>query len=383
MALHFAESEFADRRLRVVAELRRRGLAGLLVFRQDSMYYLTGYDTAGFAFFQCLFLGADGRLILVTRLPDLMQARRTSVIEDIRIWTDCDQSNPLRDLQDVLKEEGCYGETLGVELDALGLTGLWHQRLTLALTGFCGLTDVSDLVARQRAVKSPAEIVYIKKAAALADEALEEANRLAVPGAFEGDILAAMQSLFFKADGDHPAMEFIIGSGRDALLCRYFSGRRHLESQDQMTLEFAGSFRHYHAALMRTILTGRASGEQRRMYLACREALVACEESLVPGRNFGTVFDVHAKVMDEAGYGECRLNACGYGLGASFPPSWVDWPMLYTGNPALVEPGMTIFLDMFLMDTRRDLTMSLSETVLVTEEGSERLSAASLDLVVN
>ena len=239
MALHFAESEYADRRLRVVAELRRRGLAGLLVFRQDSMYYLTGYDTAGFAFFQCLFLGADGRLILVTRLPDLMQARRTSVIEDIRIWTDRDQSNPLRDLQDVLKEEGCHGETLGVELDAFGLTGLWHQRLTLALTGFCGLTDVSDLVARQRAVKSPAEIVYVRKAAALADEALEEANRLAVSGAFEGDILAAMQSLFFKADGDHPAMEFIIGSGRDALLCRYFSGRRHLESQDQMTLEFA------------------------------------------------------------------------------------------------------------------------------------------------
>ena len=87
--------------------------------------------------------------------------------------------------------------------------------------------------------------------------------------------------------------------------------------------------------------------------------------------------------MDEARYDECRLNACGYGLGASFPPSWVDWPMLYTGNPALVEAGMTIFLDMFLMDTRRDLTMSLSETVLVTEEGSERLSAASLSLVVN
>ena len=347
------------------------------------MYYLTGYDTAGFVFFQCLVLGADGRLILLTRLPDLMQARRTSVIEDVRIWTDGDQARPLRDLKDVLEEVGCQGESVGVELDAWGLTGLWHQRLTASLAGFCRLSDVSELVARERALKSPAEIACVRKAAALADEALEEAKRLAVPGAFEGDILAAMQSICYKADGDHPAMEFIIGSGRDALLCRYFSGRRHLEPEDQMTLEFAGSFRHYHAALMRTVLTGRASDRQRSMYRACREALVACEESLAPGVAFGTLFDVHAKVMDEAGFGECRLNACGYGLGASFPPSWVDWPMLHHGNPALAEPGMTLFLDMFLMDPRRDLTMSLSETVLVTERGSERLSAASLDLVVN
>lgn len=383
MALHFAADEFADRRRRVVAELRRRDLAGLLIFRQDSMYYLTGYDTAGFVFFQCLFLGADGQLVLLTRLPDLMQARRTSVIEDIRIWADRDQADPLQDLKDVLGEVGCRDETLGVELDAFGLTGLWHQRLTTSLAGYCLLVDASDLVARQRAVKSPAEIAYIRRAAALADEALAEANRLAVPGAFEGDILAALQSLYFKADGDHPAMEFIIGSGHDALLCRYFAGRRHLEAQDQMTLEFAGSYRHYHAALMRTILIGTVSDHQRDMYRACREALVACEETLVPGGDFGAVFDAHAKVMDEAGFKDCRLNACGYGLGASFPPSWVDWPMLYSGNPEVAEPGMTIFLDMFLMDADRGLAMSLSETVLVTNTGSERLSTASLDLVIN
>jgi len=382
MALHFSEDEYADRQRQVAVELRRRNLAGLLVFRQDSMYYLTGYDTAGFVFFQCLFLGADGRLVLLTRLPDLMQAKRTSVIEDIRIWADRDQADPLQDLKDVLDEAGCREETLGIELDAFGLTGLWHQRLTTSLAGYCLLHDASDLVARQRAVKSPAEIVYVRKAAALADEALAEANRLAVAGAFEGDILAAMQSLYFKADGDHPAMEFIIGSGQDALLCRYFSGRRHLEPEDQMTLEFAGSYRHYHAALMRTILIGTPCDYQHKMYQACHEALIACEKSLVPGGEFGAVFDVHAEVMDEAGFKGCRLNACGYGLGASFPPSWVDWPMLHNGNPEIAEPGMTIFLDMFLMDPSRGLTMSLSETVLVTEKGSERLSTASLDLVI-
>ena len=383
MALHFSADEFSLRRGRVMARLQRLGMAGLLVFRQESMYYLTGYDTAGFVFFQCLFVGADGALILLTRLPDLNQARRTSVIEDIRVWTDRDQADPLQDLKDVLDEVGCRGETLGVELDAWGLTGLWHQRLTTSLSGFCQLTDASDLVSKLRAVKSPAEIAYVREAAMLADRALAVANELAVPGAFEGDILAAMQSLYFKSDGDHPAMEFIIGTGRDALLCRYFSGRGHLGTDDQMTLEFAGSYRHYHAALMRTILTGTVSDYQRSMYDACREALIACEETLTPGIDFGAVFDVHAQIMDGAGFKDFRLNACGYGLGASFPPSWVEWPMIHTANPVLVEPGMTIFLDMFLMDAQRSLTMSLSETVLVTQTGTERLSSASLELVIN
>ena len=45
MALHFTEQELKSRRDRVVAELQTRGLAALLIFRQESMYYLTGYDT--------------------------------------------------------------------------------------------------------------------------------------------------------------------------------------------------------------------------------------------------------------------------------------------------------------------------------------------------
>ena len=77
MALHFGAAELAGRRERAIAMLQARGLDGLLMFRQESMYYLTGYDTFGYVFFQCLYLGADGRLMLLTRAPDLRQARHT------------------------------------------------------------------------------------------------------------------------------------------------------------------------------------------------------------------------------------------------------------------------------------------------------------------
>jgi Xaa-Pro dipeptidase len=88
MAIHFAERELTRRRLMTTREMGMRGLDGLLMFRQESMYYLTGYDTFGYCFFQCLYLAADGRMTLLTRAPDLRQAQHTSVIKDIRIWVD-------------------------------------------------------------------------------------------------------------------------------------------------------------------------------------------------------------------------------------------------------------------------------------------------------
>jgi Xaa-Pro dipeptidase len=120
MALHFTREELADRRKRAVELIQKRGLDGLLMFRQESMYYLTGYDTFGYVFFQCLYLGADGRLMLLTRAPDLLQAKHTSVIEDIRIWVDGPEAQPAVLLKDFLHGFGCGGKKPGVAYEAYG-----------------------------------------------------------------------------------------------------------------------------------------------------------------------------------------------------------------------------------------------------------------------
>ena len=383
MAIHFPQSELSERRRAACRAMGERGLHGLLMFRQESMYYLTGYDTFGYCFFQCLYMGADGRMVLLTRAPDMRQARHTSVIDDVRVWIDEAGKNPADDLRDILDEQGCRGVKLGIEFDAYGLTAHNWRRVEVSLRGFCTLEDASDLVSLQRVVKSPAEIEYVQKAAALADDALEEAIRLAGEGVFEGDILAAMHSAIFSGGGDYPGNEFIISSGEDALLCRYHTGRRHLDKDDQLTLEHAGVYRHYHACLMRTLLTGRAHPEHIAMFGACADAMQACIEALKPGRPIGEVFDAHASVLDAAGHRVHRLNACGYSLGATYTPTWMDWPMFYEGNPVEAVPNMIFFIHIILAnsDTRR--AMTLGQTVRVTESGSERLSRVPLELVVN
>ncbi|MEQ8817263.1 MAG: Xaa-Pro peptidase family protein [Thalassobaculum sp.] len=381
MALHFERAEFAARRDRALAAMADAGLDGLLMFKQESMFWLTGYDTFGFCFFQCLYLGADGSFALLTRAPDLRQARNTSLLEDIRIWVDRDGASPADDLRDLLDGKGARGKRLGVEYDSYGLNARNGKRLDAAMDGFATLVDASELVSRLRMVKSTAELDYVRRAAALADDALVEAHRLTAPGADEGEILAAMQGAVFKGGGDYPGNEFIIGSGPDALLCRYFTGRRKLGSTDQLTLEFAGAYRHYHACLMRTIPVGPVPDHQRRMFDACAAALDACKAALRPGRPIGEVFDAHARAMDSHGFRHARLNACGYSLGAVFAPIWMDYPMFYHANPEPAAPGMVFFLHMILMDSEADLAMTLGETVIVTEDAPERLSKLPLELV--
>ena len=383
MAIHFTKEEFSIRKSKVIADLKKQNLDAILMFKQESMYWLTGYDTFGYVFFQTLILTSRGDIVLFTRAPDLRQAQNTSIIKDIRIWVDNENSNPSDELKNILSELNLEKSNLGIEYEAYGLTGRNAIRLNNSLKDFAVLHDKSELVSKLRVIKSDEEIKYVRKAAELADKALDEVWKNAKAGVSEGKILAEMQKVIFEGGGDYPANEFIIGSGHNALLCRYQAEKRNLSNPDQLTIEWAGTYKHYHSAMFRTIPIGKADPKHYKMYEACVEALTKCEKKLVSGNTVGEVFDVHAKTLDDFGYKKSRMNACGYSLGATFSPNWMDVPpMIFANNPLILKPGMIFFMHMILMDSENQLAMNLGETYLVTEKGNDRLGKQKLDLVI-
>ena len=381
MALHFETEEYANRLQRLTARMREEKLDAMLLFAQESMYWLTGYDTFGYCFFQTLVVKADGDMVLLTRSADLRQARQTSTIAKIEIWVDRAHADPALDLKNLLSDMDLLGCRIGVEYDTHGLTGKNARLLDNQLQSFGEVVDASLLVSRLRLVKSPAELAYVEKAAALADDALDAAVPLIAPGADEAAILAAMQGAVLAGGGDYPANEFIIGSGIDALLCRYKSGRRRLDANDQLTLEWAGVSAHYHAAMMRTVVIGEPTARHRELYSACRDTIQAIEAVLRPGNTFGTVFDTHARMMDERGLARHRLNACGYSLGARFSPSWMEHQMFHIGNPQEIQPDMSLFVHMIIMDSDSGTAMTLGQTYLTTTDTPKALSRYGLDFI--
>ncbi|MEM9782245.1 MAG: Xaa-Pro peptidase family protein, partial [Pseudomonadota bacterium] len=271
--LHFTPAEFERRMTATRRAMEARDLEALLLFAPESQFWLTGYDTFGYCFFQCLVVPRSGEPVLLTRSADRRQAELTSIIGDIRIWRDHAGANPAADLAQLVTELGLSGRRIGWETATQGLTYANGNRVAATVGGIASLVDVGGLMGTLRLVKSHEEIALVRRAAALADAAWDAGVAATGPGADESAILAAMQGAVFAGGGGYPGNAFIIGSGEQALLCRYQEGRRELEAEDQLNLEWAGVAAHYHAALFKTLVIGRPRPAHAAMHAAAAEAL--------------------------------------------------------------------------------------------------------------
>ncbi len=284
------------------------------------MYWLTATTRSASAFSQCLVVKSDGSMVLLTRSADLRQARHTSTIDNVVLWTDRDGANPALDCATFSTISNC-SRPHRRRYDTHGLTAANGRRLDEQLQTFGQIMDASGIVGRLRLFKSPAENRQGREGGPYCRTIARRRLAADPPGRRRGAILAAMQGAIFTGGGDYPANEFIVGSGADALLCRYKAGRRKLNKNDQLTLEWSGAFHHYHAPMMRTALTGKVSRAHQELFDACQAALMAVEKAMVPGNTFGDVFDAHAKALESRDLTRHRLNACGYSVGARFTPS--------------------------------------------------------------
>ena len=382
--LPFSREEHMARQARLRDALAARGADAMLVFAQESHYWLTGYDTGGYVFFQCAVVTADERpIVLLTRRPDLLQARQTSTIEDIRVWWDADDANPAEDLRAILADLGLKGGRIAVELNTHGLTGWNLWRLQGALDGWCTLEDDDHLIRKLRLIKSPAEIAYTRRAAEILDRSLQAVIAAARPGVLDSEIKAAYLTSTLADGADMPPNPPLFNSGPRAVYGRGVSEPRRIEPQDQIVVEYPVAYRRYNAKTEWTIVFGEVPPAQRKMYDVARETLDRMTEVARPGTTLGEIFDVHAKGLDDGGYREHRYGATGYSVGCTFAPTSMDVPpMIYPGNATVCEPGMTLFYHVMIGDSDTGLGMGVGHTLLVTEGEPEVLTGLPDDLTV-
>ncbi|WP_238324752.1 M24 family metallopeptidase [Paenarthrobacter aurescens] len=377
--INFTREEFAGRQLRVREELARRGLDGLLVFRIEDQHWLCGLDTTGFTIFHAMFIGVNGELTHLSRSADLASIAYSSLCADVRLWDEAYGTTRAAGIKGMLKSHGMQGRRIGIQLDTFGMLPDLYNELQSTLDGWCELVEASDIVRVLRLVKSKQELVYMRRAGQILSLANDAAVSLTVPGAFEGDIVAEFNRSVLSNDGDICSEpNWPMGSGQKALLVRHATGRGFVGENDQVTFEPGAAYRHYNVANMFTVLTG-PNVDQRHldMHAACIDALSEVQATIRPGNTFGDLFAAHKRILTKHGYGHAILRGCGYPMGAMWPPTWMEKPMIVENDPLVLAEDMTIFTHMILTDQAAGLTMSLGETVAVTSNGPEILSAVS------
>ena len=110
------------------------------------------------------------------------------------------------------------------------------------------------------------------------------------------------------------------------------------------------------------------------MMAVAADALDQIRDAARPGVALGTLDDLHRKVLDAAGFATERFGACGYALGCTFKPTWMDVPpMIYTGNPLILEPGMVFFVHIMIPDTRTGVMAGIGQTFAICENGPVEL----------
>jgi Xaa-Pro dipeptidase len=364
-----------DRRLAAArAVLGRREIGTLIVTGPENIYYLTGQQTPGYYTFQALLLPADGEPSFIVRRLEAMNCIVNSYIDRVEVYDD--GTDPLVLLSDLLGQ--CKATRIAIDKRGWFLPIAVYESLRASLGD---LADGAGVIESLRAVKSPAEIERIERAAAYVDKGMRAGYRAIGEGSSENDLVAAMVGEAIRSGSEYLGMEPLVSTGRRTGVPHGTWRRRRIEPGDPIFLEMAACHDRYHAVLMRSAWMGPPPDHAKRMMDTCQEALIAALDRLRPGNLCEDVHNAAQTVIDRAGCTDNYRKRTGYSIGISFAPDWGEWQVLslYSGVREVLRPGMVFHVPPAL---RRygEFTVGVSETAVVTEDGCRVLGSVPREL---
>ncbi|MGN6765452.1 MAG: M24 family metallopeptidase [Rhizobiaceae bacterium] len=379
--LPFERGEYRRRLQAIREEMARRGLDLLIVNDVANQHYITGYDGWSFYTPQMVLVSlADEEPVWIGRAMDAAGGVLTAWMkpENVVGFPEDHVQQPDRHPMDWIAgwigKKGWGHGNIGIEMEAYYYSAKAHERLTAGLPN-ATFHDASLIVNWVRAVKSDAEIVYLRKAARLAEGAVSAAYEIIEPGVRECDAIAGIQAAQIAGSpdfaGDITALPPTILGGENASAPHIMWSDRRFGANETVALELAGAVRHYTAGLARTLQLGTASAKVAETGKAVIEGMDAVLGTIRPGAAAEEVEAAWRKVIQR--YGLKKESRIGYSIGVAYPPDWGEHTIsLRPGDKTILKPGNVLhsILGMW-MD---GWGIEVSETILVTADGCETLT---------
>ena len=376
----FPNEEY-DRRLAAVRRgMAARGVDALLLFSPANLFYLTGYNTAGFSNYACLIVSADAPPTLVVRqLERAVAEMTTDGLGGLFAYED--HERPADVVSRAVHESGLASGRLAAERNSPITTVQSYLQLQDAIGR--ELADGSGIMDEVRVIKSPLEVGYIRTAARCSEAGMRAAIDAVAEGRTENHVAAVSYAAMVEAGSEFFSSQPIVTAGAKSGIAHTTFQRSHLRRGDTVLIEIGAAWERYSAPLMRTVAVGAVSRGVERMHETCVEALEATIAAIRPGVTSAEVQGVAQGIIDRAGYGPHFRKRIGYSVGGGFPPTWGEGHVMDIkhNDDRPLRPGMVFHVPPALRE-HREFCMGVSETVLVTERGAETLTSFSRELFV-
>ncbi|PTW59781.1 ectoine hydrolase [Breoghania corrubedonensis] len=390
--LKFTRAEYAERLAKTRRAMEAKGIDTLIVSDPSNMAWLTGYDGWSFYVHQAVIVPGEGEPIWFGRGQDANGARRTSYLGHDNIigyadhYVQSTERHPKDRLAEILKERRLDRGVIGVELDNYWFSAAAYLALQGALSQ-ARLADATALVNWLRAVKSPTEIEYMRKAGRIVEKIHERILEKAEPGMRKCDLAAEIYDAGLRGvdgpdgsfGGDYPAIVPLMPSGADASAPHLTWDDKPMKAGEGTFFEVAGCYNRYHCPLSRTIFLGKPDAAFIEAEKATLEGMEAGLEAAKPGNTCEDIANAFFAVL--AKYGIVKDNRTGYPIGLSYPPDWGERTMsLRPGDRTELQPGMTFhFMTGLWLET---MGLEITESILITETGVECLADVPRKLFV-
>lgn len=310
------------------AKMQEAGLASILLTDELNQRYLTGYAfTDGYVF--------------VTQNSAYM-------LTDFRYFEEA--SAKVQDLE-VVMPQGYFAEINRIT-EKEGLTNIGYEDITLSCAEkerLSGLLDapllpMGGLMNELRMVKSEDELVQIRAAQKITDDAFSHILKVLTPNMTEVDVALELEFYMRKNGAEGVSFETIAVSGSASALphgkCRY----QKLE-KGFLTMDFGCKVNGYCSDMTRTVVLGKADAEIRRVYETVRAAQTAALEVIGPEMDGAFVDAAARSLIDGAGYEGCFGHGLGHGVGLYIHEAprlsrAAKGQMLKKGHVVTVEPGI-------------------------------------------
>lgn len=264
-------------------------------------------------------------------------------------------------------------DTLAIEKSHLTVERLEAIQERYEQLKFAGIDEKINAL---RISKDEAELEKLRKAAQLADYAIQVGCEAIAEGVTEMEILNTIESAI-KAKGYAMSFETMVLAGEKAASPHGTPGNRKIKKGDLILFDLGVIYEGYCSDITRTVAFGQPNDEQIEIYNAVRRANEAAIEAVKPGVRAMDLDKIARDVITDAGYGQYFTHRLGHGLGISVH----EFPSINGANEFVLNEGTVFTIEPGIYKT--DIAgVRIEDDVVVTNDGVEVLTSFTKELVI-